>query len=100
MNSVESRRAGRDKELRTKLKNVLDRFEAVFNKPLSVDVLHEFLDESEKHNRIQFLKDRIGVLSDQDVSFLRNVLSENSGTHETELVVADEIEELTEDDLM
>lgn len=98
--TVENKRAGRDKELRGKIKSALDRYEAVFGKPLSTEVLHEFLDESEKNNRIQFLKDRVGVLSDQDVKYLRELLDENKGSPETELTVADDdLDEISESDL-
>lgn len=75
--SVENKRAGREKELRGKLKETLTRFEDVFGRVLSPSVLKEFLDESEKHNRISFLRDRMGMLSDMDVQYLRNILKEN-----------------------
>jgi len=73
----ENKRIGRETELRKKVKETADRFEGVFGKPLSPKILNEFLDHSEKHNRNQFLVDKIGVLSDADVHFLRSVLKEN-----------------------
>lgn len=75
--SLENKRAGREQELRNKLKATVNRYEDVFAKPLTTSVLKEFLDESEKNNRMVFLRDRMGMLSDQDVNYLRNVLKEN-----------------------
>lgn len=72
-----NKRAGRDAELREKLKATQDRYEEVFGKPLSLIALKDFLDDSEKQNKFNFLRDRLGVLSDLDVSYLRNVLKEN-----------------------
>lgn len=83
--STENKRAGREKELRQKVRDATDRFESVFGRPLSVGVLREFLDESRKHNRLVFLKDRVGILSDADVDFLENVLKENSKQPESKL---------------
>ena len=98
--TVENKRAGRDKELRGKVKNALARFESVFNKPLSTEVLNEFLDYCETQNRIQFLRDRVGDLSDQDVKFLRELINENGASSETEVTVADDdLEEISDSDL-
>lgn len=72
-----NKRAGREEELRKKVKDVIERYEAVFGKPLTTEALKEFLDYSEKQNRITFLVDRVGVLSDMDVEYLRHVLKEN-----------------------
>ena len=75
--SAENRRAGREDELRKKLKATVQRYEDVFAKPLTTSVLKEFLDDCEHHNKMTFLRDRMGLLSDQDVAYLRNVLKEN-----------------------
>lgn len=75
--SVENRRAGREEELRSKLKATVARYEDVFGKSLTAGGLKEFLDESEKRNRLSFLTDRLGMLSDVDISYLRNILKEN-----------------------
>jgi hypothetical protein len=72
--SNESKRIGRDTELRNKLKEASERYESVMGAPLSVDVLKRFLDESEWNNKFLFLRDRIGVLSDADVGFVRQIL--------------------------
>lgn len=97
--SLENKRAGRESELRKKLKASLSRYEDVFKKPLSVNALEEFLDESEKNNRLVFLKDRIGVLSDQDVKYLRDFLKEQGkGEVEVEVGDSDSLEELSEID--
>lgn len=104
----ENKRAGRDKELRKKMRAALDRYESVFGKPLSAKVLNEFLDESEKRNRLTFLTDRIGVLADQDVKYLRELVNENVASPETELSVdvteesvqqIEEIDDINLDDL-
>lgn len=80
--SNENKRLGREKELRRKMRDCMDRFESVFGKPLSTGIILEFLDESEKHNRLTFLKDRIGLLSDWDVEYIRTVLKAASKSPE------------------
>lgn len=98
--SLENKRAGREDELRTKLKDTLQRFEHVFNKPLTTTVLKEFLDESEKWNRLNFLKDRMGVLSDMDVKYLRNILKENVAASTKEVAVDDKaLEDISDIDI-
>lgn len=88
---IENKRLGREQELRLKMKAALDRYEAVFGKPLSVQFLSQYLTDAEKNNKYVFLKDRVGELSDQDVKFLRFILAENSSAPETEVkVVTDE----------
>jgi len=76
--SRESKRIGREQELRNKLKETLTRFEDVFKYPLSVSALKVFLDECELENRHSFLRDRLGLLSDKDVEYLRIVLKESA----------------------
>ncbi len=73
-----NKRAGREEELRRKVKETIDRYESVFNVPLSTEALESFLNYSEENNRNVFLTGRIGVLSDMDVKYLRNVLKENT----------------------
>jgi hypothetical protein len=73
----ENKRAGREEELRKKIKEVIERYESVFGSPLTTEALKDFLDYSEAQNRNTFLVDRVGVLSDMDVKYLRNVLKEN-----------------------
>lgn len=100
---AENKRAGREDELRKKLKAACDRYESVFGKPLGVAELKDFLDFSEAQNKRVFLTDRIGVLSDQDVAYLRNVLKENVSTSPAQPVQVataedvDSIEEIDED---
>lgn len=89
---IENKRLGRENELRVKLKAALDRYEAVFGKPLSVSFLSEYLTDAEKQNKYIFLKDRIGMLSDQDVKYLRFVLAENKSAPDHEVKVATEDE--------
>lgn len=99
--AIENKRVGRENELRQKLKDTVKRFEDVFAKPLSTVVLKEFLDESEKNNRMIFLKDRMGQLSDADVNYLRNVLKENVvSTTKAAVVSSDELDDVDDvDDL-
>ena len=93
-----NRRLGREKELRKKMRLALERFESVFAKPLSVNVIKEFLDHSEKQNRLVFLTDRLGVLSDQDVAYVRTLLKEVTVSPELQPELpTEEIEEITED---
>ena len=73
----ENKRAGREEELRRKVKEVIERYESVFGAPLTTEAFKAFLDYSEAQNRNTFLVDRVGVLSDMDVKYLRNVLKEN-----------------------
>lgn len=80
--SPENRRAGREEELRKKAKEAIKRYEDVFAKPLSTALLKEFLDWSEQQTRLTFLRDRLGVLSDTDVRYLRNFLKENGAVDE------------------
>ena len=75
---TENKRAGREDELRRKVKESIERYESVFGVPLTTEALKAFLDYSEEHNRNTFLVARIGVLSDADVGYLRNVLKENA----------------------
>lgn len=96
--SLENKRAGREQELRVKMKGAIERFESVFGRALSAVVLKEFLDESEKHNRISFLRDRMGVLSDVDVGYLRNVLKENLKSPSTSIVTGDTTEDEVDSD--
>jgi len=72
-----NKRVGRERELRKKLREAVDRYELTFHKPLSPLVLKEFLVESKKHNQLVFLRDRVGVLSDQDCDYLMHILKEN-----------------------
>lgn len=79
--SVENRRIGREKELKDKLKSAAERYEGIFGKPLSVKVLTEFLDHSERQNWITFLKSRIGEpLSDVDIKYLRDIVRSTMGS--------------------
>ena len=94
-----NKRIGRETELRKKIKDTADRFEGVFGKPLSPKILHQFLDHSEEHNRNQFLVDKIGVLSDADVHFLRSVLKENVSSASAEEDVEESPEQVDIDDL-
>lgn len=73
----ENKRAGRETELRQKVKDCIERYEDVFGKPLTTEALKKFLDYSEEQNRNIFLTGRIGVLSDMDIVYLRRVLKEN-----------------------
>jgi len=78
---VENKRAGREAELREKLKKAMQRYEDVFGKPLTVATLKMFLDESEKKNTLDFLKNRIGEpISDVDIEYMRSILKENVAT--------------------
>lgn len=90
---TDNKRSGREKELRKKIRNAMERYESVFGKPLSAGIIEEFLDESEKHNRITFLKDRVGLLSDWDVDYIRKVLKAGAKSPE----VVPEIEDVEEE---
>lgn len=77
MSTLENRRAGRETELRKKMLATVARFEDVFKKALTPVLLRQFLDAEEVRNRHNFLRDRLGELSDTDIGYLRNVLKEN-----------------------
>ncbi len=98
--SRENKRIGRESELRKKVKDAMQRHVDVFGKELTVEGLREFLDESEKQNRLTFLRDRIGMLSDLDVKFIRDVLKGSKGANiavvDTESL--DELDEISDDD--
>ena len=91
----ENKREGRETELRKRVKECIERYESVFGKPLPTEALKFFLDESEKDNRNEFLRSRIGVLSDMDITYLRRVLKENvKGTKLKDPLSEEEIPEL------
>ncbi len=91
----ENKREGRETELRKRVKECIERYESVFGKPLTTEALKFFLDESEKDNRNEFLRSRIGVLSDMDITYLRRVLKENvKGTKLKDPLPEEEIPEL------
>lgn len=87
-----NRRAGREKELRAKLKACADRYETVFGKTLSVNDIRFFCDEEEKREKLTFLRDRVGQLSFADVGYVRQIIK--SGEVAPELPPKlDEVEE-------
>ena len=71
-------RLGREQELREKLKATVERYENVFGKQLTVGNLKDYLDEEEKKNKLDFLRGRMGLLSDTDIGYMRNILKENA----------------------
>ena len=91
--SLENRRAGREEELSKKLKLAVDRFESVFSKPLTVKVILEYLAHEEFRNRVKFLRDRIGELTDADVGFLRKLIAHSGAAPEVvpDMVDADQL---------
>lgn len=72
-----NKRAGREDELRKKMKEVIQRYKDVFSSDLTTNVLKDFLVDSRKANKNNFLRDRIGVLSDIDIDYLETILKEN-----------------------
>ena len=76
--SLENKRAGREEELRKKLKAAIERYETVFATPLSTQTLLEFLEYSAQQERMKFLVDRVGVLSLMDVNLPSLLLSGTS----------------------
>lgn len=94
MNSKVNRLAGRQKELRDRMKKTIDRYEAVFGKPLSVKVLKDFLHEEKKEEFKVFMRDRMGTLSGSDITFLLAVLDEKQVAPELPAATVDELDEL------
>ena len=72
--SLENKRAGRETELKNKMKGTIERYESVFGKPLDVKTILDYLTHEELNNKMVFMRDRMGVLSDADVGFLRNMV--------------------------
>lgn len=101
----ENKRAGREEELRKKVKECIERYESVFGTPLTTEALKSFLDYSEADNRNIFLRGRIGVLSDTDVGYLRLVLKENAKGTKIKDPLPDEdaledLEDISDDELL
>lgn len=93
-----NKRAGREKEIRKKIRQAIDRYELAFGKPLSPAVLKEFLVRSKQENQFVFLRDRVGVLSDQDCEYAMQILQENP-VNETTVPVQVAVAELDEGSL-
>lgn len=96
---TKNRLAGRQIELRKKMKESLERYDAVFGRSLSVKELKDFLAEEAKQEKWRFLRDRLGLLSDTDIKFLREII--DSGTAlsaEAPPEIDDELEDLVEDE--
>lgn len=85
---------GRQKELVRKLKLTCDRYESVFDKPLTVDELEYFLDEEWKRDRLSFLRDRMGQLSQTDIIFLRDHLKRSTTSKELPPELNENLEEI------
>lgn len=96
-----NKRIGREKELKKKIKAAIDRYETVFGKPLSAGALKEFCDYCEKENRMVFLRDRIGRLSDVDSTFIRGLLKETAASNEVQpRIDTEDLEEVDDEDLV
>ena len=78
-----NKQAGRQEELRKKMKDTIERYESVFSKPLSVAYLREFLAEESKQEGFRFLRDRLGFLSGTDIKYLRNIVDDRAKSPET-----------------
>lgn len=93
-----NRRVGREKELRQRMKDTLSRYEAVFGKVITVKELREWLIEEGKEEKRQFLRDRMGFLSNVDTSFLLRVIDDAGGAPEMPPEVLDEMDEIEDKD--
>lgn len=85
--------------LKKRLKATADRYESVFNKPLTVEELQFYLAEEKKRCRLDFLRDRMGVIGDTEIAYLESIISEYGKVKELPVELGEELEELTEDEV-
>lgn len=72
--SASAQRAGRQEELRRRLKETTDRYEAVFGRELQLPELKEYIEHAAKQDRYRFLHQRLGDLSEVDCKYLMDLL--------------------------